>query len=61
LDWWHNSSSQAIAVSILAAKTEIVFSVFSGGLLKIWGFCQILEMYVGLLYFPFKNTVASHA
>jgi len=32
--------------------------------LKIWGLFdsgQTLEMYVALLYFPFKNTVVSEA
>jgi len=44
---------------------DLEFSCFiwgSGFLLKIWGFFdsgQILEMYVVLLYFPFKNTVVS--
>jgi len=29
--------------------------------LGFFDFGQILEMYVELLYFPFKNTVVSHA
>ena len=39
-----------------------VLSGVLGFLLKIWGLFdsdQILEMYVVLLYFPFKNTVIS--
>jgi len=58
--------------TLLRARVEMEnlcsawFSVSSkvlGFLLKICFFYsgQILEMYVVLLYFPFKNTVISHA
>jgi len=62
--------AQTVTTSAATAwdfSLDLGFSCFiwgSGVLMKIWGlfdFGQILEMYVVLLYFPFKDTGVSEA